>query len=148
MIGSGRQPDPAALAFWPWLGFWVQLLVLALCVVLGAFAASDARAPGDYGAGVVLILSALALAFWRLKRHLDGAATGWRNFLLVGNMTSLIVAIAIFVVVGLSGLFVASSWPTGSLHIAGFALFAVSGLIVFLDLKHVFDNIEMQRDLR
>jgi hypothetical protein len=146
MIGNGRQPDPATVAFWSWFGFWIQLFVLALCVVLGAFAASDAREPGDYAAGIVLILGALALAFWRLKLGLDGAAPGWRNFLLVGNMTSLVVAIAIFVIVGLAGLFVASSWPTGSLHIAGLALFLVSGLIVFLDLKHVFDGIETGHD--
>jgi hypothetical protein len=142
MAQTGREPEPAERGFWSWLGFWVQFLLLGLCVVIGAFAASGAAEPGDYAAGVVLILAALALAFLRLKARFDGAPPGWRSFVLVGNMASLVVAIAVFVVVGLAGLFVASGWPFGSLHIAGVALFAVSGVIVFLDLKQVFDRID------
>jgi len=142
MAQTGREPEPAERGFWLWLGFWVQFLLLGLCVVIGAFAASGAAEPGDYAAGVVLILAALALAFLRLKARFDGASPGWRNFLLVDNMASLVAAIAVFIVVGLTGLFVASGWPLGSLHIAGVALFAVSGVIVFLDLKQVFDRID------
>jgi hypothetical protein len=142
MARTGRVPEPAQGGFWSWLWFWAQFLLLALCVVIGAFGASAATEPGDYAAGIVLILTALALAFWRLKQYFDGAPSGWRSFVLVDDMASLVVAIGVFVVVGLAGLFMASGWPAGSLHTAGVALFALSGVFVFLDLKQVFDRID------
>jgi hypothetical protein len=146
MAQTGREPETSDHAFWSWLAFWVQFLLLGLCVVIGAFAASRAAEPGDYAAGIVAILGASALAFLRLKDRFDGAPMGWRKALLVDNMTSLVLAIAVFVIVGLAGLFMASSWRVGSLHNAGVALFAVSGLIVFLDIKQVFDRIDSGDD--
>ena len=56
--------------------------------------------------------------------------------LLFGTLT-----VAIFVVIGLVGLFIARAWPFGSLHYAGLGLFVVSGIVVFLDIKRVFDRI-------
>ena len=44
MVETSREPEPAEHAFWSWLGFWVQFLVLGLFVVIGAFAASRVRA--------------------------------------------------------------------------------------------------------
>lgn len=140
MVETSREPEPAERGFWRWLGFWVQFALLGLCVVIGSFAASGAAAPGDYGAGIVLILCALALAFLRLKQRFDEAAPGWRDALFVDNMKSLAVAIPIFVVIGLAGLFLAADWPYGSLHDAGVALFVASAVIVFLDIKQVFDR--------
>ncbi|MBV8120855.1 MAG: hypothetical protein JO081_13070 [Alphaproteobacteria bacterium] len=140
MVESSREPDTAARAFWLWLGFWVQFLVLAVCVVLGAFAASNAAQPGDYAAGLVLIVSALTLAFLRLRQSFDQQYGGPRNFLFVENMASLALVVPIFVVVGLAGLFVARAWPNGSLHDGGITLFIASGVIVFLDIKQVFDR--------
>lgn len=141
MAETSRRPERGDPAFWSWLGFWAQFVVLGLCVVIGAFAASHAASPGDYGSGIVLILGALALAFLRLKRRFDGGAAGWRDFLLVDDMTNLTVAIPLFAVIGLAGLFVARAWPDGSLHDAGLGLFVVSGVIVFLNIKRVFDRI-------
>jgi hypothetical protein len=145
MVQTSREPDPAEREFWSWLGFWVQFGLLALCVVIGAFAASRAAQPGDYGAGVVLIVCALGLAFFRLKQRFDGGMAGWREFLLVDNMASLTVAIPLFVVIGLAGLFVAAGWRQGALHDAGVGLFVVSGIIVFFDIKQVFDRIDNRR---
>jgi hypothetical protein len=141
MAETSRDPEPAEHAFWSWLGFWAQFLVLALFVVIGAFAASKAEMPGDYTTGMLLILGALALAFLRLKHRLDGGGPGWGNFLLVDNMTSLAVAMPLFAVIGLVGLFIVRAWPDGSLHDAGLGLFVVSGVIVFLDLRRVFDRM-------
>ena len=145
MVETSREPEPAERAFWSWLGFWVQFLLLGLCVVIGAFAASQAEEPGNYRAGIVLILGAVALGFLRLKQRFDGGPSGWRNFLFVDNMTSLAVVIPVFVIIGLAGLFIASAWPYGSLHDGGIALFVVSGVVVFLDIKQVFDNINSHR---
>jgi hypothetical protein len=141
MAQNGREPQAADRAFWSWLGFWVQFLVLGICVVLGAFTASGSEEPGDYAAGIVLIICALALAFLRLKQSFDGRPSGLGNFLLVDNLAGLAVVVPLFAVIGIAGLFLARAWPYGSLHDAGIALFVFSGVIVFLDIKQVFDRM-------
>lgn len=142
MAETGPEPEPAEEGFWSWLGFWLQFAILALCVALGAFAASSDKLPGDYGCGIALMLGALALAFLRLKQSFDGRTPDWRDLLLVGDMASLAVAIPLFTVIGLVGLFIARHWPIGSLHDVGLGLFVVSAIIIFLDIKTVFDRID------
>jgi hypothetical protein len=141
MAETSRNPEPAERAFWSWLGFWLQFVILGLFVVIGAFAASAAEGPGDYGCGIALILGALGLGFMRLKHRFDGGEGGWRDVLFVDDMTSLAVAIPLFAIIGLVGLFIARAWSYGSLHDAGLALFVVCGLVIFLDIKHVFDRM-------
>ena len=142
MDGTRRRPDDAERAFWSWLGFWLQLLVLGFLAIIGAFAASGADRPGDYTCGMALSLAAIALAFLRLKRQLDGNAFGWADFLLVGDMWNLALVIPLFTIIGLAGLFIAHAWEAGAMHTAGIALFIASGAIIFLDMKHVFDRME------
>ena len=137
-----RPPESAERAFWSWFGFWVQILVLAVLAVIGAFAASGAERSGDYACGMNLSLGAIALAFLRLKHRLDGGSSGLVDSLLVEDMWNLAVVVPLFVVIGLAGLFLAHAWESGAMHAAGLALFVVSGVIIFLDLKHVFDRIE------
>jgi hypothetical protein len=141
MDETSRPPDDATRPFGPWLAFWLQFLVLGALAVIGAFAASGAERPGDYACGMLLSLAAVALAFLRLKHRLDGGAPHWADFLLVGDMWNLSLVIPLFVVIGLAGLFVAHAWEGGAMHAAGVALFIVSGAIVFLDIKHVFDRM-------
>jgi hypothetical protein len=142
MDETRRTPDDAERAFWAWLGFWVQFLVLAVLAVVGAFfAAADAR-PGDYQCGLLLSLGAVATAFLRLKQRLDGGAAGWSAFLLVDDMKNLALAVPLFTIIGLAGLFIAHAWADGAMHAAGLALFVASGVIVFLDIKHVYDRMD------
>ena len=142
MAETSRRPEPADRAFWSWLVFWLQFVILALCVVVGAFAASSDQLPGDYGCGVALFLGALALAFLRLKHSFDSRTPDWRDLLFVADMASLAVAIPVFTVIGLVGLFIARDWPVGSLHDVGLGLFVLSAMIIFLDIKTVFDRID------
>ena len=141
MDEAGRRPDDAEHAFWLWLGFWIQLLVLGVLAVVGAFFASAAARPGDYACGLLLSLAAIALAFLRLKHRLDGGGAGLGNFMLVHDMSNLAVVVPLFAVIGLAGLFVAHAWEGGAMHAAGVALFAASGAVIFLDIKHVFDHM-------
>jgi hypothetical protein len=127
-----------------WIGFWAQLVVLGAFAVLGAFFASQDSAPGDYTCGLLLGLAAIALAFMRLKNRFDGGAADWGSFLLVDDMPNLVAVIAIFTVLALAGLFTAAGVEEGGLHDGGVALFAASGLAVFLSLKHVFDTTDRQ----
>ena len=142
MDGLRQTPDNAERAFWSWLGFWLEILVLGVLAIVGAFAASGADRPGDYACGMALSLAAIALAFLRLKRRLDGNGSGWADFLLVGDMWNLALVIPLFTVIGLAGLFIAHAWQGGAMHSAGIALFIVSGAIIFLDMKRVFDLME------
>ena len=135
-------PDNAERAFWSWLGFWLGMLVLGVLAIVGAFAASAAARPGDYTCGMALSLGAIALAFLSLKRRLDGDGSGWVDFLLVGDMWNLALVIPLFTVIGLAGLFIAHAWESSAMHTAGIVLFIVSGAIIFLDMKHVFDRME------
>jgi hypothetical protein len=141
-----ERADPAAVgperAFWSWLGFWVQMLVLAVLAIIGAFAASAAEHSGDYACGMILVLAAIALAFLRLKHRLDGGGAGVTEFLLVDDLWNLALVIPLFTVIGLAGLFIAHGAESGDLHFAGIALFLASGAVIFLDLKHVFDRLE------
>ena len=142
MDGVRQTPDTAETAFWSWLGFWLEILVLGALAIIGAFAASAADRPGDYTCGMTLSLAAIVLAFLRLKGRLDGNRSGWADLLLVGDMRNLTLVIPLFMVIGLAGLFIAHAWEEGSMHAAGIALFIVSGAIIFLDMKHVFDRME------
>ena len=140
MDGTSRTSAVAERAFWSWLGFWGQFLILGLLAVIGAFVASADARPGDYLCGLLLSLGAIALAFLRLKHRLDGGSLGWRDFLFVDDMKNLALAIPLFAVIGLAGLFIARAWESGAMHAAGLGLFVVSGAIIFLDIKRVFDR--------
>jgi len=139
---TSRKPDDdAEHAFWSWLGFWAQFLILGALAIVGAFVASGAERPGDYACGMLLSLGAIALAFLRLKHGLDGGASGWGDFLLVDDMRGLAIVVPLFAIIGLAGLFLAHAWEGGAMHAAGVALFIASGAIIFLDIKRVFDRM-------
>ena len=141
MDETGRIPDEAEHAFWSWLGFWIQFLILAVLTVIGAFVASEDARPGDYLCGMLLSLAAVALAFLRLKHRLDGGALGWGTFLLVDDMKHLAFVIPLFAIIGLAGLFIAHAWESGAMHAAGLGLFFASGAFVFFNIKRVFDRM-------
>jgi len=140
MEEAGRTPDDAGRAFRSWFGFWIQFLILGVLALIGAFVASADARPGDYPCGLLLSLGAVALAFLRLQHRLDGKASDWGTFLLVDDMKHLALVIPLFAIIGLLGLFIANAWESGAMHAAGLGLFVVSGVIVFLDIKRVFDR--------
>ncbi|HVC55433.1 MAG TPA: hypothetical protein VND95_05730 [Stellaceae bacterium] len=144
MDESSEGREPGELGYGLWIGFWGQLAVLALLVVLGASFASAGRAPGDDVCGLTLSLAALALAFLSVKRRFDGVPADCASVLLVDDMPNLIAVIVIFAVLGLAGLIVAADFGRGGLHDGGVALFVVSALAVFLSMKSVFDTRDRQ----
>jgi hypothetical protein len=144
MCEPSQRPVDAERGFWSWLGFWMQFLILGILAIVGAFVASGAERPGDYACGLVLSLAAIAMAFLRLKSQLDSGEAARANFLLVNDMWNLALVIPLFTVIGLAGLFVAHAWENGAMHAAGVALFVVSGVIVFLNIKHVFDRMDSE----
>jgi hypothetical protein len=145
VLQSNERSDGLGREYWSWFGFWAEFVVLGLLAIVGAFFASQGGRHGDYAVGLILSLTAIALAFFRLKLRLDGGPAEWPRSLLVDDMRNLALAITVFTALGLAGLFVAAGSEEGSLHIAGIALFLTSGLVVFLDLKNVFDTLDRRR---
>jgi hypothetical protein len=142
MQSTNPPPDGLSREYWSWFGFWAEFVVLGLLAIVGAYFASQGGGPGDYATGLILSLTAIALAFFRLKLRLDGAPAEWSRALFVDDMRNLVLMIAVFAVLALAGLFIAAATQDGSLYIAGVALFVASGVIVFLSLKNVFDNLD------
>ena len=125
-----------------WIAFWAQFAVLGICAVVGAYFAGQGGGPGDYQSGLCLFIGAVIFAFMRLKAWFDGRGNDWWGFLFVDRMQTLWVVVPLFAIIGLAGLFIAAGFDYGSLHTAGLALFVVSGLIIFLSLKRVFDRLD------
>ena len=127
-----------------WLFFWLQLLVLGAVAGFGfAFAAGDA-APGDYQVGLGVAIAAIVLGFLRLKLTLEGDARGLVELILVDDMPSLAAAVVLFIVLGAAGLVIAALWRSGIVYVAGLALFVASVLLIFCDIKRVFDRIDRE----
>lgn len=138
-------PPPPATGAGAWIVAWGELGLLGLLAIVGAFYAAEAATPGDYGCGMILIVASIALAFVRLKARFDGAPADWGGFLLVDDWANFTAITVVFAAVGLAGVLVSASYDRGGLHNAGIALFIVSALAVFLNLKHVFDILERRR---
>jgi hypothetical protein len=135
-------PQPPARGVGAWIAAWAELVILAFLAIAGAFFASADASPGDYICGMILIFAAIALAFLRLKARFDGTAGDWAGSLLVDDGANLVAVVIVFVIAALGGLFLAAAYEYGGLHNAGIALFVVSGIAVFLNLKRVFDNYD------
>jgi hypothetical protein len=58
-------------------------------------------------------------------------------------MWNLALLIPLFAIIGLAGLFIAHAWEGGAMHAAGIALFIVSGAFIFLNIKRVYDRIDL-----
>ena len=137
------SPLPPDQGLGPWFGFWIQFVVLGVLTILGLHIGSDG-VPGDYATVLMLAIGAILLAFLRLKSYFDGTGADWTSFLFVDKPAHLVVVIPLFTVIALAGLFMGAGAP-GSLQGAGVALFIVSGLIIFLSLKRVFDRLDSGR---
>jgi hypothetical protein len=136
---------PAELGIGAWIAFWVQLIVLGVLAVLGAvFAGADAE-PGDYACGLILFVAAILVALLRIKGRFDGAGIGWSSFLFVDDGASLVLAIVVFIVLGIGGVIVAAAVGSGGIYAGGVALFAVSVIAILFSIKRVFDNLDRRR---
>lgn len=135
------MPKPDEPGYSDWLLYWVELAVLILLALTGAFVAADGHT-GDYVCGLALLFMSLALAMLRIKRRFDGEPPDWKSFFLVDSWPGLITALIVFLGIALIGVFVAAAEEGGVLYPAGLALVGSSAVAVFLSLKNVFDRAE------
>ena len=145
MSEPGRMTANREQVSGPWLGFWLPLFVAAALAIIGAYVAARSPQPDAYPCGLTLALAAIAFGFLWMRRRLDGGNTTWADFLLVGEMRNLALAIPVFTIIAFVGLFVAAEWREGVLHVAGIALLVLAVLVILLDIKHVFDRRERLR---
>jgi hypothetical protein len=138
-------PQTEAREYRAWLGFWVQLALLAFLAVLGLYFAGRSEEPGDDVIGLILAAAAGILAALRIKSQLDGNTGGWGSLLLVDDLPSLFVAIVLFTALALAGLIVGGTHRSVSVQDGGLALFVVSVLLVFLSMRRFFDTLETRR---
>lgn len=139
---SRAADERAAAGVGPWVAFWAQLAVLAFLAIFGAFAASAAVEPGDYACGLILTITAMLLLFLCTKGYFDGNPLVLGDFLLVDDIANLVLAIVVFVALGVAGIVTAASVAGGGLYVGGVTLFAVSVLAILLSMKRVFDNLD------
>jgi hypothetical protein len=138
------MPEPAdPRLFWSWLRFWVQMAVLAVLAIGGAFFASGGKQPGDYQSGLMLAVAAFILAVLLVKQRLDGAPDDWASLVLVDDMHDLAFVIPLFTIAALAGLFIADAFPTTDpRYFFGLGLFLASIIAILLQIRHVFDRID------
>lgn len=125
-----------------WMAPWLVGALLAFSALLGFFTASGAQDDGTYAAGLVTAALSLVALGWCVKRYFDRRAENFAQNLdvviLIEQTDSLLVLIALLVALGIGGLFLCVH-AEGAASNAGFALFVVSLIFIFWNLKHYFD---------
>ena len=142
-MNSSRPPETTGETYGAWFGFWLQFAVLGGLALLGLYVGSSGE-PGDYTTGLILAIGSVILAFMRLKYWFDSGSRDWMSFLFVDRMANLVIVVPLFTVLALAGLFIVAA-EAGSLQDAGVGLFVASGLVIFLSLKRVFDQLDSHR---
>jgi hypothetical protein len=144
---SGHEIDDPAIVrtdfatVWRLVAPWLGYLVLAVAAVLGLMTASEAGEGEDYAAGFLTFGLAVLITLWRLRDQLDGRDDGFLLPIMVNGEDALLLWIAVMGALCIAGLLLAAATES-VLHIAGFALFVVAALFIFVAIKRHFDRRE------
>lgn len=128
--------------FLSWLRFWVQLAILAVLAIGGAFYAGQSSQPGSYQCGLTLAVVAFVLILALVKRRLDGAPDDLASMLLVNSINGLSIVVPLLAALAIGGAILAANDPPGPLYIFGLGLFGASILAILWQIKHVYDRID------
>ncbi|MGH7088777.1 MAG: hypothetical protein ACREFQ_07740, partial [Stellaceae bacterium] len=119
----------------PWLGY----VFLVAAGILGLFTASAAEDSASYTVGLATFAVAIILIVLRMMRQLDGRETGFLVPVTATDSDTLYVTVAILTVLGLVGAMLAAT-VGGMVYAIGMALFFVSILLIFFEIKRYFDR--------
>lgn len=121
---------------WRWIAPWILAAVLIIVFLLGLVGASGAADDGTYWIGLIAAVLALAVLIWLLRAALDGDE--WPS-LFVEEPEPLIILIALLTILAVIGSVLAARGESVAVSGTGYALGAVSILLIFFNLKHYFD---------
>ena len=128
---------------WRWFAPWLGGALLVVIGLLGLFVASRAETDEAYVGGfVATVIAALVLA-WRIRAAFAGESGGaLLPPILVEGSDALVVLVAVLVVLGVFGLFLAARGHEPMAIYGGFGLFAGALIMIFWNMKHYFDRME------
>lgn len=139
---AARMHEEANQVFLSWLRFWVQLAILAVLTIGGAFYASWGSQPESYQSGLILAIVAFILIVLLVRRRLDGAPGDLASMLLVNSTNGLWIVVPLLAALAIGGVILAANDPPGPLYIFGLGLLGASVLGILWQIKHVYDRID------
>ena len=125
-----------------WIAPWLLAALLVIACLGGLWCASAAADAGTYAVGLAGAVLAFAALVWQLRLALGNEPLRLTERLLVHNLDSLVVLIALLVVLALGGLVLAARGPSAATSGAGYGLCLFAVVFIFANLKHYFDRHE------
>jgi hypothetical protein len=127
---------------WRWFAPWVGGAALVALSLLGLFVASRAVDDATYAGGfAAAAISAVTLA-WRIRGGFEGRRGDAALSFLIEDGDALVVLVAVLVVLGLLGLFLAARGEEPMAIYGGYGLFIGALIMIFWNVKHYFDQLE------
>jgi hypothetical protein len=128
---------------WHWFAPWLGGALLVAVGLLGLFVASRAEDDATYAGGFAAAAVAALTLIWRIRVGFDGDGRGaFLPSLLVDEGNALVLLLAVLVVLGLFGLFLAAQGREPMAIYGGYGLFAGALIMIFWNVKHYFDRLE------
>ncbi len=139
-----EKTEAADREFWMGVRLFVGRSVLGGIGLLGLFTASHAESGATYTAGLALFGFAVAILFFEIDRFFDGRPSLFMGTkgLVASTNDDLLVLLPGRVVMILAGLFLAARAEENAGYAMGLGVAGVSLVMVFLDLKGVFDRLD------
>jgi hypothetical protein len=127
---------------WRWFAPWLGGAALVALALLGLFVASRAVDEAAYAGGFAAAAIAAVALGWRIRTGFEGRRGGAALPVLVEDGDALVVLVAVLVVLGLLGLFLAARGEEPMAIYGGYGLFAGALVMIFWNMKHYFDRRE------
>ena len=123
---------------WRWFAPWLGGAGLVALCLLGLFVASRAADDATYAGGFAAAAIAVVALAWRIRGGFQGRRGG---ALLVEDSDALVVLVAVLVVLGLLGLFLAARGEEPMVIYGGYGLFIGALIMISWNVKHYFDRL-------
>ena len=124
---------------WRWFAPWLGGAVLVALALVGLFVASRAADDATYAGGFAAAAIASATLAWLIRAGFEGRR-GRAAPMLVEDSDALLVLVAVLVVLGFLGLFLAAHGEEPMAIYGGYGLFAGALVMIFWNIKHYFDR--------
>jgi hypothetical protein len=142
--GRSRAPESEERVawgeLWRWFAPWLGGAVVVALGFEGLFVASRAADDATYAGGFVAAAIAAVTLAWLVRAGFEGRRSGAVLPMLVEDGDALLVLVAVLVVLGFCGLFLAARGAEPMAIYGGYGLFAGALVMIFWNIKHYFDR--------